>query len=426
MAWRIRRFFRTGKRSAKFNPALRSRGRRGRRAAEQADTARARSRASPVWLRRASARSASAGAGRRDRARARARPARSASRRASCRPRLAPCPASGWMTCAASPASATRGATRRAAASRCSGKPRGGVTSESSPSACRAARGDLARQRLAIEREQARGVRRRAPTTPSTRDRPAAAAARAPRRRCARPGTIARRRCGAAARRRNSPPPRSGRSRCASLAMPAARARASARRRRRSTRRAARLRPSSQHDARLAVADLQIADRRPGMHATAAPGSRGRARARPAARRSSTIQASSLHAAAVGVELDQRLAVVAVDAHRVHRREPVRGNRVPRAQAREERGVARTDGIDARIERLREALRRAARRGPRLLRDERDALAARARARPPRPPWRRPRWPRRMVAVRGSPGRSQLFDFKPLLGENSRLFTGAN
>ena len=260
MAWRIRRFFRTGKRSAKFNPALRSRGMPRRRRVEQADAARARSRASPVYPRRARARSGAAAADRRDRGRARARPAPRQARAHPAGPRLAPCPASGWITCAASPASATRGATRRAAVSRCSGKPRGGVTSASSPSACRAA---AATSRASAS---ASSASRRAAC--AVRGRPhhrhVVAGQRQQREHraapcCARPGTIAKRRCDAAARRRNSPPPRSGRRRCSALAIPAC-ARTSERAPSAPTTScAARLAAVLQHERAPPLADLQIA-----------------------------------------------------------------------------------------------------------------------------------------------------------------------
>ena len=50
----------------------------------------------------------------------------------------------------------------------------------------------------------------------------------------------------------------------------------------------------------------------------------------------------------VGAEIEHR-AVVALDPHRLDRRDPVGGKRLPRPQRAEQRSASRADGVDARI-----------------------------------------------------------------------------
>jgi hypothetical protein len=55
------------------------------------------------------------------------------------------------------------------------------------------------------------------------------------------------------------------------------------------------------------------------------------------------------HAALIGVEIEPGTAIVAPHAHRVHRRDAPRIRPWPGAEPFEKSGVARADGVDARV-----------------------------------------------------------------------------
>ncbi len=175
-----------------------------------------------------------------------------------------------------------------------------------------------------------------------------------------------------------------------------------------------------QPDSGFALAHAQLADRRAGMQRKAL------LRFQPPPE--GLLQAPVLydprqlaHAAAIGVEFDRRLAVVAMHAHRVHGREVLRRDRAPGAQPRKERRVARADRVDARIE----ALRRSAWRRRRLLRQQRDSLA-RERARGRRAHQGAAHDGDVELRVRAHPRSLNSLTSGPFWAKMRALFTGAN
>ncbi len=123
-------------------------------------------------------------------------------------------------------------------------------------------------------------------------------------------------------------------------------------------------------------------------------------------------------ARAIGIEFEQRLAVVTVNAHGVHRRCARLGHRAPSAQLRKERGISRTDRVHARVE----SGVGHARRRP-LLRDERHARTTQAARQ--RGADQRATGNRHIVGISSAQAGSfseqavpQLFDLTPFLGEN--------
>ncbi len=186
------------------------------------------------------------------------------------------------------------------------------------------------------------------------------------------------------ARRRNSPPRRSARTSSPPTAMPACSRTNECAPSAPTTRFAASSRPS-RNCTRAARGPMSSDSHCAGAKISTSPAQRAPQRRLQRAVLDDPGQLAA--ARAIGVELERGRRAVAAHPHRAHRRDARRVQRLPGAQAGEERGIARGDGVDARVDRLvRQRRSRGAAVAPPAPRAGR---ARRAPARGPRAPRRR-------------------------------------